>query len=279
MKSEALKIAVLLCFVFGGSIVSADSIEKEDLPKELNAAQITEKLGSSLTIGSLTFRNEAGDRVVLADYFSRGVPVVMVMAYYNCPALCGVLLNGVTNSLRALDWSPGKEFEIVVVSIDPKEGSQLARMKKENLIKSYGRIEAAAGAHFLTGEESQIKSLADQLGFGFYYDERISEYAHSAGIFVLTPSGQISRVLYGVDFPAKDLKLALLEASEGKVGTAFEKFMMFCYRYDPKRGGYSLHAMKLVQFGGLVTIVVLCGYLFLFWRRERKKNSDRRMAA
>lgn len=289
MKERLFKKLFLGCYALGMALRFAGpleaaaaetvSVENEALPKELQNAQITEKLGSTISTESLQFKDESGQLVRLSDYFSKGIPVVMALAYYNCPALCGVLLNGVTNSLRALDWTPGKEFEVVVVSINPQEGSQLATLKKENIIKSYGRIEAGAGLHFLTGEESQIKLLADQLGFGYYYDDQISEYAHSAGIFILTPEGRISRVLYGVDFAAKDLKLSLLEASEGKIGTTFERFLMFCYRYDPKRGGYSLQAMRLVQIGGLLTIVALCGYLFLFWRREKQKNSDRRMAA
>jgi len=281
MNGRIIKSALcFLAFSLSAAGTLFADIDRAPLPKELESAQIVEKLGNQVDIENLEFKNETGEPVKLSQFFKKDIPVVVVLAYYSCPSLCGVLLNGVTNSLRAIDWTPGKEFSVVVASINPKESSELARLKKETLVDHMGRVEAAGGMHFLTGQEPQIKALASQLGFGYYYDEAIKEYAHSAGIFVLTPTGKISRVLYGVDFPQKDLKLSLLEASEGKIGNTFERFLMFCYRYDPTRGGYALQAMKLVQAGGLLTILIIGGYLFWFWRRERrKKNEEGRMAA
>lgn len=271
---------IILCSVVALSISAVfAAVTRTDLPAELQTAQIADHSGQAVSINNLTFNDEAGQSVKLADYFGQGRPVVLLLAYYNCPSLCGLLLQGATNSLRSLDWSPGKEFDVVVVSINPKENSDLARMKKENMLKYYGRLEAATGVHFLTGAQDQIEQLAKEVGFGYYFDPSINEYAHSAGIFVLTADGVISRVLYGVDFPSRDLKLSLLEASKGLVGTAFEKFMMFCYRYDPTRRGYALQAMRLVQFGGALTLVVLLGYMFIFWRRERRRDHERSLAA
>ncbi len=257
---------------------SAPATSSDELPPELKAAEIRENLGAQLGIDKWVFTNEEGASVTLSQLTGQK-PSIVVMAYYNCPALCGALLNGVNNSLRAIKWSIGQDFNLVVVSIDPREKSELAAQKKANFVKAYGRLGADVGAHFLVGQETEVKGLANELGFHYYYDADIQEYAHSAGIFFVAPSGILSRVLFGIDFPAQDLKLALMEASEGRVGSVLERFMMFCYKYDPARKGYALAAMRVVQLGGLVTLGFGGLYLFFFWRRERKRNVERRKAA
>ncbi len=245
------------------------------MPEDLKRAEITEKLGAQVDIQGLIFRNEQGEEKPLSAYFQGQRPVIVTMIYYTCPGLCSYLLNGFTNSLRSLDWSIGKNFDVVTVSINPKEGPDVALGKKESYVKSYGRLESAPGWHFLTGNQDQIDKLAAQLGFGFYYDEAAKEYAHSAGIFVLTPTGKISRVLYGIDFPNRDLKLSLLEAGEGKVGTMMERFMMFCYQYNPGSKGYAFMAMRLVQAGGVVMLLFLSFWLGIFWWSQRKLHRNR----
>jgi protein SCO1/2 len=264
MKNLYLQL-VLICLPFAVFAQATTS-----LSDELKSAAITEKLGEMVDIHGLKFRDETGSEVPLANYFAAKKPVIFVMAYYMCPGICGYLLNGTVNSLRTLGWSIGDQFEVVTVSINPREGADLAAAKKATYIEKYGRLNAEKGWHFLTGSEDQIQKLAGQLGFGYRYDEKSKEYAHSAGIFVLTPTGKISRVLYGIDFPNRDLKLALMEASNGQVGTIFERFLLYCYRYDSAQKGYSFLALRLLQMLSGLMVLGMAIYLFFAFRSERK---------
>lgn len=179
-------------------------------------------------------------------------------------------MNGVVNALRRLDWRIHQDFDVIFVSIDHDEGPELATWKKENYLKDYGDLMAGAGWHFLTGTEDNIRALASQLGFGFKYMPDVNEYAHSAGFFLLSDQGQISRTLYGVEFEPRDVRLALLEASEGRIGTVVDKLLLYCYRFDPNSKGYALHAMNMVRAGGALTLLILAIYLIVFWRRQIK---------
>jgi protein SCO1/2 len=266
MKTFFLQLAIWM----GPLGLLSETKDSASLPKELQQASITEKLGDFVDINSLRFTNEAGELLPLSTYFSAGKPVVLVLAYYTCPGLCGYLLNGTSNSLRTLNWSIGDEFQVVTLSINPKEGPDLAKKKKQAYLSKYGRLGAERGWHFLTGAEDQIQKLAAQVGFGYFYDAQTKEYAHSAGIFILTPEGKISRVLHGIDYPNRDLKLALLEASSGKVGSVLDRVMMFCYRYDPLSKGYALAAMRLVQLVSALMILIVAVFLFVSFRHERK---------
>lgn len=265
MKNWVYILVATILFVGTTVPLSAE----ENLPQELKDATITEKLGAQVDIQNLKFKDETGAEVSLSKFFTGTKPVLLTMVYYQCPNLCNFLLNGVSMGMRSLKWSVGEQFDVVSVSINPNEGSALAAKKKAAYLKEYGRIGSEAGWHFLTGSEDQIKALASQIGFGFYYDEKIKEYAHASALFVLTPTGKVSRLLYGIDFPEKNLRLALLEASDGKIGTIVDRFLMFCYQYNPDSKGYAMAAMKLVQAGGMLTMVLLFGYLFWFWRREK----------
>jgi protein SCO1/2 len=173
-------------------------------------------------------------------------------------------------SLKTFEWTPGQKFEIVTLSINPNEKSELAAKKKVAYLESYGRKEATSGWHFLTGDEVQIRKLAEQVGFGYRYEPKDNQYAHSAAIFALTPDGKISRYLYGIEFKNTDLRLTLLEASNGKIGTIVDRILLFCYRYDPQTRKYSIYLTKVMQTGCGLTLLVFGGYLSLFWRRERK---------
>jgi protein SCO1/2 len=177
-------------------------------------------------------------------------------------------------SLRDLQWTPGKEFEIVTVSINPLEGADLATQKKKAYLESYGRPEAAAGWHFLTGSEANIKKLASQVGFLYKYDNEAQQYAHTAAIFALTPEGKISRYLYGIDFQVRDLKLSMLEASNGQIGSTIDRFLLFCYRYDPKTKKYSVYITDFLRAGSAVTVFLFGGYLFAFWRRQGRRKLE-----
>jgi len=252
------------------ALFSSSSSSASAIPKELQAAGITEKLGGTVSIGELTFTNEEGREVPLASYFSRGRPVVVAMVYYECPNLCNFLLNGLTDTLKKMDWVPGRQFDVLAVSINPKEGHELAAKKKAAYIASYGRPEAASGWHLLTGKENQIKRLAFELGFGYSYDQKEKQYAHSAALFVLTPEGRLSRILYGIEFKPRDLKLALMEAADGKIGSVVDRFLLFCYRYDATSRSYSVYLFNVMRVAALVTVLVLFGTLGWAWRRSLK---------
>jgi len=241
-------------------------------PAELS---ITDKAGSKLAIESLKFQDEKGEKVPLSKYFQTGRPVLLSLVYYECPTLCSLVMNGILDGAKALQWTIGKEYDVIHVSIDPRESFALATQKKDSYIKAYGRLGAENGWHFLTGSEDQIKALADAVGFGFRYDPKSKEYAHSAGIFVLTPDGRISRTLYGIQYVARDLRFSLIEASDGKIGTVLDRIVLYCYRYDPASRKYSLYAMRLMRAGGAGTLLVFGGYLWVFWQRQRR-GKDRR---
>lgn len=273
-------IAVLLALLLYGIAHSeaADTAAKaagaqrlaEKAP-DLAGVGIKEQLGAQVDL-NLHFTDENGKVVRLGDFFAAKKPVIISLAYYQCPMLCGVILNGIVDGVKEMTWTPGKEFTMVNVSIDPKEKSELAVAKKKNLIEALGKPEAAAGWHFLTGEEQSIKSLATQLGFGYRWDENEKQFAHGAGIFVLTPEGQLSRVLYGIQYRASDLRLSLLEASNGKIGTIVDRILLFCYGYNPHLRQYSVIAMRVVQLGAILTTLLLGIFIGLARARELKSE-------
>ncbi len=265
-------LGVIVFFVWVAQSVrfKNDSLRKEIIKPDPKEIGVTEHLGNQIEIGDYSFKDETGKTVQLSDYFNKGHPVLLSLVYYECPNLCNFMLNGLVTSLKQLDWTPGEKFEIVTISINPHETSDLASRKKTSYINAYGRPEAASGWHFLTGEESQIRKLSSEVGFGYRYDPVEKQYAHSAVLFALTPQGKISRYLYGIEFQNKDLRLALLEASNGKIGTVVDRLLLFCYRYDPQTRKYSVYLTKLMQAGCGGTAVVFGGYLMVFWRRQRK---------
>ena len=242
----------------------------ETVPVELKGVGIVEHFGATLPL-DLTFKNEEGEEVALRNFFDGKKPVLLTLVYYRCPNLCGMLLNGLTEALKELTWNVGEKFSVVTVSFDSTEGVELARAKRESYLRAYGREMTSDNWHFLTGNEESIQGLAQSVGFGFRYDEDQKEFAHAQAIYVLTPNGKISRYLYGIQFSPKDLKLALLEASEGKIGTFKDRFLMFCYHYDPKGRRYSLYATNLMKVAGGITVIGVGGLLVLGGRREKKK--------
>jgi protein SCO1/2 len=219
----------------------------------------------------LTFRDEQGATVHLSQYF-HGKPVVLSLVYYNCPMLCTEVLNGMKGVFRHLPLVVGKDFEVVTVSIDPTENPSLAAAKKEKYLDGYEHPEGASGWHFLTGEEQQIRTLADVVGFRYVYDKETKQYAHAAGIMVLTPGGRVARYLYGVDYLIKDMRLALVEASNNTVGSPIDQVLLLCYHYDPATGKYGLVVMNLLKIGGALTLLLLGGFITIMLRRERKKE-------
>jgi protein SCO1/2 len=216
-------------------------------------------------------RDESGRPVTLRDFFGKKKPVVLLFVYFECPMLCKVELNGLVRNLRTLSLSAGKEFDIVTVSIDPRESPKLATVKKRNYLKWYDRPGAENGWHFLTGEEPAIKRLTGVAGFRYAYDEKNDQYAHPAGLIVATPEGRISRYVYGVDFPASALRWALVEASAGKIGTPVDKILLMCFHYDPATGRYSFAIMSALRILGTATALALGTYMLTMFLRDRRR--------
>jgi protein SCO1/2 len=236
----------------------------------LKSVGIEEHLGEKIPLDALSFVNELGKPVLLSEYFTSKKPILLTLVYYKCPHLCHYMLNGFLKSLKSLDYLVGQEFEIISVSINPQEGPELAREKQQNYLKDYGKTQS--GWHFLTGTEPMIQKLANSVGFRYEYDPKEGQYAHAAAIFVLTPQGVISRYLYGIDFKPAQLKLSLVEASDGKVGTVIDRLLLFCFHYDPITKKYSIMIFKLVQLFCLLTCFILTLYVTRSWRKNKKKE-------
>jgi protein SCO1/2 len=250
----------------------ASAQRKEPLPKDLEGVGITQHLGAKLPL-DLEFTAEDGKPVQLARYFTGDRPVVLTLGYYRCPMLCTLVLNSLVDGLKDLPWTPGREFEIVTVSIDPLETPTLARLKKQNYLEGYARPGAAAGWHFLTGREENIRKLANAVGFGYRYVKERGQYAHSAAIFVVTPDGRMAKYLYGVVYQPKTVRLALTEAGQGKVGTTTDQLLLYCFHYDAQEGRYVLAASNIMRFGGATTALVVGLWLAVSWRRGAHKKS------
>jgi protein SCO1/2 len=270
-------LAVILVAVGASTAASPAMAQLADqVPPQLEEVGIEEHLDAELPM-DLKFRDEYGEVVTLGDYFDGTKPVILTLNYYKCPMLCGLQLNGLLDGLMDLDWTPGQEFEMVTVSINPLETPALATEKKQNYIKRYERPSAAKGWHFLTGREPEIRQLASTLGFGYTYDRKTGEYAHAAAIFLATPDGRVARYLYGIEYPEKRLRLALLEASAGEIGTTIDQLILYCFHYDPSSRRYAPVAINIMRLGGGVTVLVLGLSLGGYWLREarRRKTSDR----
>lgn len=220
-------------------------------------------------------RDESGRAVKVGDYFGRK-PVVLLFVYYECPMLCTLELNGLVRNLRALSLSAGNEFEIVCVSIDPTETPALARAKKARYLTIYGRPGAEAGWHFLTGDEPSIRALTDTVGFKYQYDPKSKQYAHPAGLVVATPRGRLARYIYGVDFPANNLRWSLVEASAGRIGTPVDRVLLMCFHYDPSTGRYNFAVMSAVRLLGLATVAGLVAFVSTSLIRDRRRAAAAR---
>jgi len=220
----------------------------------------------------LEFNDERGGTVKLGDFFGPR-PVVLALVYYNCPMLCTQVLSGLAGSLQGVSLTVGKDYEVVVVSFDPADTPSTAAERKDTFLRRY--ISAADGSHvhFLTGRQSSITALTTAVGFRYTWDKQTSQFAHPAAISVLTADGRMSRYLYGVEFPPRDLKLALVEASEGRIGSIVDQAMLFCYHYDPEAGRYGFVIMNIVRAAGAVTVLLLVGFILMSLRRERRQAS------
>lgn len=243
-------------------------------PELLRDVGIDQNLNTPVPL-DLQFRDEAGRPVKLSQYFGRK-PVILSLVYYNCPMLCTQVLNGLDRGLRNVPLDLGKDFEVITVSIDPSETAKLAAAKRDLYTGIYGRPGAAEGWHFLTGDDAQIKQLAASVGFRYAYDTDSKQFAHASGIMVLTPSGKISRYFYGIQYPSRDLRLGLVEASEGRIGSPVDQVLLFCYHYDPVTGKYGLLISRVIKIAGILTVLSIGLMIFVLARREHYRLPERR---
>ncbi len=237
------------------------------VPDDLEGVGITQKLDAQIPL-DLEFTDENGNTVTLRDFYAKDRPVILTLVYYRCPMLCNLVLDGMIETMKEIDWVPGEEFEIVTVSIDPLETPALARAKKQSYLAEYGRPAAARGWHFLTGKPEAIAELTDAAGFGYRWVETRKEYAHAAALFVSTPEGRLSRYLFGIRHDPRTLRLSLVEAAEGKIGSVVDQFLLYCYKYDADSGKYTAVAWRIMRLGGMLTLLILGAALLTFWKRE-----------
>jgi protein SCO1/2 len=245
-----------------------------ETPPELAGIDVEEHLGAQLP-RDVVFKDTSGNMVSLGSFFDGKRPTLLVFAYHNCPVLCSMVLDATKKVLKEQTWTVGREFDVVSISIDPRDTPETAKKKQDQVAAQYGRDGAngpGGGWHFLVGDQQNVTRVTDAVGFKYRYDERQGQYAHPAAIYLLTPEGKIARYLYGIDFDPKDVRLGLLEASEGRSISTVEKLIMWCYHYDPQGKKYSLLAMNVMRLGGGLTAVLLGGLLTVLWLRERKKQ-------
>ena len=216
----------------------------------------------------LAFRDELGNNVKLGDYFASGRPVILNLGYYQCPMLCGEVLQGLTGSLKVLTFDVGKDFDVVTVSFDPHETPDMAATKKRDIMRRYGRAGADKGWHFLTGSAESINALTKAVGFQFQWDEKTQQYAHATTIVVLTPDRHVAQYFYGVEFPPKDLRLGLVEASQNKIGSITDQMLLYCYHYDPRTGKYGAIISRIMSIAGAATILFLGTFIFILYRAD-----------
>jgi protein SCO1/2 len=243
----------------------------ERLPDPLQGIGIEEHLDRQLPL-DLEFTDESGRLVHLRDYFQGQRPVVLNLVYFTCPMLCTLVLNGVVESMNQIGWSLGREFDNVTVSIDPSETPDLARVKKDNYLRTYERKGTGENWHFLTGRQAEITALAEAVGFRYRYDPAAKQFIHTACTYVCTPDGRVSRYLYGIQYEAQTFRLALLEASQGRIGSTLDKLILYCYHYDAEAGRYAPAALKLVRLGGVLTVLALAVLLLVLRAADRRRR-------
>lgn len=255
------------CLLLAALGAAPPSMPPQGRPAALRDVGYDQHLGETLPL-DVELRDESGRAVQLGDYFGRR-PVVLSFVYFQCPMLCTLSLNGLASALDVLSFDPGKEFEIVTVSFDPRDTPAAAAQKKQAYLARYKRPSAATGWHFLTGGKDQIDRLTRAAGFRYAWDAETKQFAHPAGVIVTTPDGKLSRYLFGIEYAPRDLRLALIESTSGKIGNPADAVALYCYTYDPVTGRYGMAVMRVVRLGAVATLLALGGFIFVMLRRER----------
>ena len=242
------------------------------LPEPLKKVGIEQRLGVSLPLDAV-FKDENGREVKLAEYFSKGRPIVLALVYYECPMLCNQVLNGLTGSMKGVSLDAGKDYDVVAISFDARENDkpELAKNKKASYVERYGRPGTDAGFHFLTGSQESIDAVTKAAGFTYEWDEKSNQFAHASGVMIANPDGKLSRYLYGIDYSPKDLKFGIIESADNKIGSATDQLLLYCYHYDPSTGKYGFAVLSAMRVGGIVTLLGMGLMGFVFWRRNKNK--------
>jgi protein SCO1/2 len=252
--------------IMGGGIMSPPASVR---PPGLEFVGIEQRLNAEVP-GDLQFRDELGNPVKLGDYFGHGRPVILNLGYYQCPMLCSELLQGLVGSMKALTFDLGKDYDIVTLSFDPRETTEMAAAKKRDIMKRYGRPNTGQGWHFLTGQADQINALTSAVGFQYQFDPKTEQYAHATAIVILTPDRHIAEYFYGVEFSPKDLRLGLVQAGQGKIGNITDAVLLYCYHYDPRTGKYGAIVSNVLKLGALATMLILGAFMFVMFRADRR---------
>jgi protein SCO1 len=274
MRLSATLLAVGMLALAARPAHAQAALPLENLPLPPKNVGFDQNIGKTVPLEA-AFKDETGKSVKLGDYFGNK-PVLLSFAYFTCPMLCGLSMQGVSSSLKGMNLDAGRDFNVLTVSFDPRETPEMARAKKETAIARYGRPGAAEGWHFLTGDQSAIESLAGAAGFRYEWDAEAKEYAHATGVVVITPQGQIARYLFGIEYAPRDLRFALVEASQHKLGSVVDQLLLLCYHYDPKTGRYGAIAIDSMRAAGALTIVALGAFTIVSLRKERrsKRNTE-----
>ncbi len=262
----------------GPDIGDPPPMAADEVPKPLEGIEIENKQGVQLP-AELTFTDQRGREVRLGDYLDGKHPLILVLAYFRCPSLCSVVINEMTKGMQGIEWTAGKQYNALVVSFDPRDDADIATKKRDSYVALYGRDPGEHGFDFLTGDGKNAQALADAVGFHYKWDKSINQYAHAAGAFVFTSDGRLSRTLWGLNMNPKDMRLSLVEASDGKLGTLADKVLLYCYHWDPHAKGFVIATARLLRAMAAVTVLVLGTFLFVFWRRERRKHKQQRHGA
>jgi protein SCO1 len=238
-------------------------------PPNLQFVGIEQHLNAEVP-ADLEFTDETGKSIKLGDYFGHGRPVILDLGYYTCPMLCGQILEGLVGSMKALTFNLGQDFDVVTVSFNPRETTEMAADKKRDMMKRYGRANTAQGWHFLTGQADQIEALTKAIGYQFQFDPKTEQYAHAAAIVMLTPDRHISGYFYGVEYSPKDLRFGLVQASQNKIGNLGDQVLLYCYHYDPRTGKYGAVISNILKLSGLATVLFLGAFVFIMFRADRR---------
>jgi len=270
--SKALHIAGFALLFLEGLSVCAQTVPSNVGPASSSMPRVLQNVGFEPPLdGQMpldpAFRDETGREVQLREYFGRK-PVVLAFVYYNCPMLCDQVQQGIVGALRMLSFNPGRDYEVVFVSFDPRETPAIAAEKKKKVLAHFHRPETDAGWHFLTGPKESIEATTRAANFRFSYDEKSNLFAHGSGVLLLTPAGRISRYFYGVEYPSRDMRLGLVDASAGKIGTPVDHVLLYCFHYDPAAATYSASILKVIRLGGVLTIFCLVAGILISRRRE-----------
>jgi protein SCO1 len=270
------------CFLYGEdgekTITATNATTGQPIPKELEGVGITQNLDAQIPL-DLEFLDSTGKPVTLGQLINGKLPTIITMNYSDCPMLCSLQLNGLIDAIKSMTWQLGRDYQIITVSIDPLESPERAQLTKQKYLEAYGRMGSANGWLFLTSRKAeQIKKLADCIGFGYKYLPEKKQYIHPALLTICTPEGRVSKYFSGIKYNPRDLRLALFEAGEGKVGSAVDQVLMYCFHYDPESGTYSWAAMRFMRIGGVLTLIFLGAMLAIFWMRERRKSKNIEMA-